>query len=85
MSQWQSPHTHILYPSRWHISMPEAALDIEIVPLMSGQELHASLNYWEGAVKIQGTYRDETVTGYGYVELTGYDKAGIHDEVKNGH
>ncbi|MFO7811519.1 MAG: lipocalin family protein [Pelovirga sp.] len=49
-------------------------MNLEIIPLMADQELQTSVRYWEGAVSIQGTREQKQVTGYGYVELTGYDK-----------
>ena len=76
LSQWRSPHTRILYPSRWRLTIPGEALDIEIEPLLQDQELHASINYWEGAVWIHGIGNENNVIGHGYVELTGYDQAG---------
>lgn len=79
LGQWQSPHTHIRYPARWRLAVPNEALDVEIKPLLDDQELHASLNYWEGAVGFHGTHQNNTISGYGYVELTGYDETGTHD------
>ena len=76
MQQWQSPHTRVLYPARWRLTIPGEALEIEIEPLLNDQELHTSLNYWEGAVRLHGTYKNKNITGYGYVELTGYDETG---------
>jgi predicted secreted hydrolase len=77
LSKWRSPHTHILYPSRWRLSVPSAALELEIEPLLHDQELHTSINYWEGAVWVHGKRNNRNITGYGYVELTGYDRSGI--------
>lgn len=77
LKQWQSPHTQILYPARWRLTVPVRNLYIEITPLLDDQELHASLNYWEGAVRIMGNYDDKKVEGYGYAELTGYDQTGV--------
>ena len=79
LEQWQSPHTHIRYPARWRLTVPDKAFDVEIKPLLNDQELHASLNYWEGAVEFHGTHHNNDVTGYGYVELTGYDETGTRD------
>ena len=43
---------------------------------MPDQELDVSVRYWEGAVRIEGTVDGETVSGHGYVEMTGYGDAG---------
>jgi len=77
MKEWQSPHTRVNYPARWRLTVADEALDLEIEPLLDDQELHVSLNYWEGAVKLHGTYKNKNVSGYGYVELTGYDETVI--------
>ncbi len=34
------------------------------------------MRYWEGAVRVEGTAGGESVTGEGYVELTGYADQG---------
>lgn len=71
---WTSRETGARYPAGWILRLPEEALDVEIVPLVAGQEnvarLVPGLFYWEGAVEI----RDRTGSrlGEGYVELTGY-------------
>lgn len=67
LTEWQSPHTQIRYPARWRLSVPSAAIDIDITPAMADQELLLTVTYWEGAVRISGS-----ASGRGYVELTGY-------------
>ena len=42
-------------------------LRLTLAPLITDQELHEGIAYWEGAVRITGD-----ATGYGYAELTGY-------------
>jgi predicted secreted hydrolase len=73
---WTSPHTGVTYPSRWTITLPAYDISLELVPTMNDQELRtiASTNviYWEGEVAVSGTAVGAPVTGYGYVELTGY-------------
>ena len=72
LDNWKSPHSKITYPSRWHLSIPNQNLEIEIVPLLNDQELNVSYRYWEGAVSIKGTKNGKLVSGQGYVELAGY-------------
>jgi len=70
---WISPHTGAEYPSGWDIvvNIGEAnPLHLILTPLLTDQELHKGITYWEGAVQISGD-----VTGYGYAELTGYKQA----------
>jgi predicted secreted hydrolase len=69
---WRSPRTQALYPARWTVSFPSLELVLYIVPYMADQELSVSTTYWEGAVRIIGERGEESLTGAGYVELTGY-------------
>jgi len=71
---WTSTVTGARYPAGWILQMPEEALDVEIVPLVAGQEnvarLVPGLFYWEGVVEVRD--RSGARLGEGYVELTGY-------------
>jgi predicted secreted hydrolase len=69
---WKSPHTGAEYPSAWILTIPSINLTMEIQPYMADQEMNVSYSYWEGAVEVSGLYNDKTVSGSGYVELTGY-------------
>lgn len=71
LDEWQSPRGGT-YPARWRLRMPAEGIDIEIAPYISDQELDAIVRYWEGAVRIEGTSAGQSITGNGYVELTGY-------------
>ena len=66
---WRSPRTGVTYP----VSMEVNGLRLE--PLMDDQELDSRAStgtiYWEGAVS---AYRDKSLLGRGYLELTGYWK-----------
>jgi predicted secreted hydrolase len=72
LDHWESPLDGTRYPSRWRLAVPDEGIDLEVSPLLADQELHLSVRYWEGAVRVTGTRRGSPVTGYGYVELTGY-------------
>jgi predicted secreted hydrolase len=69
---WVSPHSQATYPLGWIFSIPSKGIELTISPLIPDQELNLSFVYWEGAVDIQGTMGGESVSGHGYVELTGY-------------
>ncbi len=69
---WRSPRSGGIYPSRWIIDVPAEELQLSIKPYLADQELNVSFDYWEGAVKINGSWSDQPVEGDGYVELTGY-------------
>lgn len=72
LDSWESPHSKITYPSRWHLAVPVLNLEIEVVPLVNDQELNVSYRYWEGAVSVNGTKNGKPISGQGYVELAGY-------------
>lgn len=69
---WRSPHTGAVYPARWTFSVPDLALEFEIMPYLAAQELNLAYAYWEGAVRVEGRRAGRPVAGSGYIELTGY-------------
>ena len=69
---WTSPETGATYPLSWHISIPREKIELVIQPYLYEQELNLTVRYWEGAVRVTGTQEEETLTGNGYAELTGY-------------
>lgn len=73
---WVSVKTKGKYPMGWKLSVPSAAVDIELTPTMVDQELvtgrSTAVTYWEGSVSVKGTSNGKSVTGQGYVEMTGY-------------
>ncbi len=77
LDRWTSPHSGAVYPARWRLRVPREALDLTLTPLLADQEMNVSVRYWEGAVRVEGTTAGRPVDGYGYVELTGYDEAGV--------
>ena len=60
------------YPARWTVTVPTADLTLEIEPYLADQELNLSYDYWKGAVRVSGERAGSTVSGSGYVEMTGY-------------
>lgn len=76
ISFWTSPLSHARYPQKWHLAVPSQDLVLELVPRMAEQELRTDrstqVTYWEGAIKITGTSGGKPITGFGYMELTGY-------------
>jgi predicted secreted hydrolase len=71
-NSWRSPRSGGVYPSGWVIKIPDEELSLDIQPYLKDQELNLSFDYWEGAVKIDGTWGGQQISGNGYVELTGY-------------
>lgn len=70
--QWTSSDSGITYPSGWHVLFPEYDIELTIEPLIDDQEMDVAFTYYEGATVVNGTMNGASVTGRGYVELTGY-------------
>ena len=75
LGRWTSPRSAASYPARWRMLVPSEELELEIEPLVADQEMRTSFTYWEGAVQVSGTSRGRTLSGRGYVELTGYARS----------
>lgn len=65
---WKSPKTGRTYPGRWNITVSGYGLLLDVNPVVAGQEHTHMFPYWEGAAKFSG----KDVSGYGYIEMTGY-------------
>lgn len=65
-NQWQT-FKGKKYPIGWQLKVPSQQVDISISPINNNQFLDATIPYWEGAVKTQGSH-----TAKGYLELFGY-------------
>jgi predicted secreted hydrolase len=72
LAHWTSPRSGVRYPARWRLSVPSAALRLEIEPRLANQELIVGTRYWEGAVAVAGSSAGGLIAGQGYVELVGY-------------
>jgi predicted secreted hydrolase len=61
------------------VSVPGLGIALNLRPLLENQELvtrgSTRVTYWEGAVAIEGSFAAVAVSGEGYVEMTGYDRA----------
>lgn len=73
-SSWKSPKSGNIYPSGWIVKLDRFQMNIQIEPMIKDQEFEGSFEYWEGAVKVKGTFKEQLVRGVGYVELTGYQQ-----------
>lgn len=73
---WTSPRSKATYPMGWEVRIPRHGLSLTVTPSLSDQELDTRKStrvvYWEGSVRVTGSYKGTSVTGQGYVELTGY-------------
>jgi predicted secreted hydrolase len=68
LAWWRSPGSGVRYPVSMRLTVPAAALTLEVRPLLQDQELRVSVRYWEGAVEAFAP----RLAGSGYLELTGY-------------
>jgi predicted secreted hydrolase len=79
LGSWTSPATHATYPSGWRVTITSLKLLLTLTPELRDQELVTTAStgvaYWEGAVAIQGQEAGRSISGEGYVELTGYAPA----------
>ena len=62
------------YPSKWlfEYKYKEKNISLEIKTQIPEQELRLFTDYYEGSVSFTGKNGQNSVSGYGYVELTGY-------------
>jgi predicted secreted hydrolase len=78
LRDWLSPKSGVVYRLEWELEIPGLNSRLHVVPLMDDQELvttrSTGVAYWEGAVRLEGSWKGEPVTGRGYVELTGYSE-----------
>jgi predicted secreted hydrolase len=72
LSHWQSSKSKAKYPARWRLDLVNEGINLEISTVLAEQELITTVRYWEGAVSVQGKDKASKLSGYGYVELTGY-------------
>ena len=76
LRDWASPKSEAVYRLDWELALPGQNTALRVIPLMDDQELYTvrstGIAYWEGAVRVEGVWKGQAVTGRGYVELTGY-------------
>jgi predicted secreted hydrolase len=69
LEEWASPDTGAVYPVKWRLAVPSHSVDATVEATFPEQEMAVQFGpvYWEGSVTVDGT-----VSGVGFVELTGY-------------
>jgi predicted secreted hydrolase len=79
LRHWRSGRSGATYPMGWRIRVPSLRLNLMLDPLVEDQELvtrgSTQVTYWEGAVRASGSIENTAVSGEGYVEMTGYERA----------
>ena len=70
---WKSKATGGDYPVEWRVEIPGQQLSLTVKPVLDDQELALNqLTYWEGAIDVSGKRAGRSISGRGYLELTGY-------------
>ncbi|HVF91022.1 MAG TPA: lipocalin-like domain-containing protein, partial [Blastocatellia bacterium] len=73
---WRSPESGANYPTQWSIDMPRHGLRLKVRGAFDNQELRTpestGVTYWEGSIAVEGEDGSRTVSGRGYLEMTGY-------------
>ncbi|HIC57263.1 MAG TPA: carotenoid 1,2-hydratase [Acidobacteria bacterium] len=74
--RWISSVSGAAYPVDWRIDIPSLGLQLDVSAAIDAQELvtvqSTGVTYWEGAVDAMGTHDGVSVSGEGYLEMTGY-------------
>ncbi len=78
LKYWKSIKSGANYPVAWEISVPSQQLTLKSFPLLDDQELITNkstrVTYWEGTSEFKGEKKGKSISGQGYIELTGYEK-----------
>jgi predicted secreted hydrolase len=81
LKPWNSQRTGAAYPLKWRITIPSFDFDLNVAPAFEAQEMTTEettgISYWEGAIDITGAGPNGSVSGRGYMELTGYAGQGL--------
>ena len=81
-ASWTSPETGVEYPVGWRVEIASLELDLELTPYLEHAEFNSdvvNVAYWEGAASVAGQRGEQPVSGWGFIELAGYDPR--HPEV----
>lgn len=75
---WTSTRTFNAYPTRWKLTVPQAALEIDARAAFVAQEFCTLLSppaFWEGRMDIRAKRGGVAVDGVGFVERSGMQEA----------
>jgi predicted secreted hydrolase len=63
----------------WRIVVPRLEIELDATTPLKSQELAEKSkvvpSYWEGAIDLKGHRGKADLTGVGYLEMTGYERA----------
>ena len=71
---WTGPGRDTTYPVDWQLrgNSPEGPWSLTASPVLDDQEMNLAFRYYEGLVNVDGAWNGKPVSGWGYMELTGY-------------
>ncbi|WP_095161809.1 lipocalin-like domain-containing protein [Pseudomonas sp. Irchel 3F5] len=64
---WSKQDNGRKVPTRWRVQVPEHGVDVQVDALEAKAWMSTRFAYWEGPVRLSGS-----VSGKGYLEMTGY-------------
>lgn len=74
--RFASKQSGAVYPTRWRVRVPREGIDLTVSTPLPDQELFLAestgIAYWEGAIVVSGHVGERSVSGRGYLEMTGY-------------
>lgn len=71
---WTSTRTFHDYPTAWHVTVPQAGIDLQVRASYDDQEFITVISkpaFWEGRCDVTGTISGQPVSGLGYLEHSG--------------
>ncbi len=78
---WKSGNSGAQYPIQWKILIPRLGIELEAKTPLPSQELtggsRLAPTYWEGAIAVRGNRNGAALSGYGYLEMTGYTNRSV--------
>ncbi len=84
---WVSPKTERKYALDWHVEISGAQIALDVRAAQDDQEVRsaksAGISYYEGAVHVSGSVSGKSVSGFGYLEITGAPSASGKSEAQD--
>lgn len=75
LKNWTSSRTFDTYPTAWQLDIPAAGISLYAEAEFSAQEFITIISkpaFWEGRVRVEGTFGGVPAFGLGYVERSGF-------------
>ncbi|MEZ0542401.1 polyprenyl synthetase family protein [Fibrella arboris] len=75
LHNWTSTRTFTTYPTAWQLDIPAAGISLYADAEFAAQEFVTMISkpaFWEGRMRVSGTFQGESVVGMGYVERSGF-------------